>query len=160
MPVSGWAAGSPTLLMLEQMAFSSGCLSERERKSCHHLPCSFKQSVRFSTMMVSQVLTISHISATSFRKSSLIPSSSNPLLELEAGSFLWISMIDYLRPLWLLLFFYYLSPYPSLAFVAGSWSFILVLVTQLGQDPKCGQASGHDPGNWSLGTETFTSGHS
>lgn len=80
MPVSGRAAGSPTLLMLEQMAFSSGCLSKREKKSCHHLPCSFIQSVLFSTMMVSQVLTISHISATSFRKSSLIPSSPNPLL--------------------------------------------------------------------------------
>lgn len=110
MPVSGRAAGSPTLLMLEQMAFSSGCLSERERKSCHHLPCSFIQRVLFSTIMVSQVLTISHISATSFRKSSLIPSSPNPLLELDAGSFLWISMTDYLRPLWLLFFFLLLVP--------------------------------------------------
>ena len=159
MPVSRWAAGSPTLLIFEQMAFSLGCLSKREKKSCHHLPCSFIQSVLFSTMTVSQVLTISHISATSFRKSSLIPSSPNPLLS-WSRSLPLISMTAYLYSLWLLLFFYYLSPCPSLTFMAGSWSFSLVLVTQLGQDPKCGQASGHDPGNWSLGTETFTSGHS
>ena len=124
MPVSGWAAGSPILLILEQMAFSSGCPSKREKKSCHHLPCSFIQSVLFSTMMVSQVLTISHISATSFRKSSLIPSFPNPLLSWSRSL---ISMTAYLHSLWLLLFSYYLSPCPSLTFMAGSWSFSIVL---------------------------------
>ena len=99
MPMPRLAAGTSTLLMLEQMAFSSGCLAQGERRSCHHLRCILVHSV-----MVSQVLTMSHVLATSFGKSSLIPSSPDPLLELQAGPFLWIPITVYLSPLWLSLF--------------------------------------------------------
>lgn len=152
MPMPRLAAGTSTLLMLEQMAFSSGCLAEGERRSCHHLQCILIHSV-----MVSQVLTVSHVLDISFGKSSLIPSSPNPLPELQAGPFLWIPITVYLSPLWLSLFS---ATCPSLPLMAGSSSFILSLSHSWVKVPNADRLQDMILTTGLLGTESFTSGHS